>query len=196
MSTITQLAKSPASSRAHRWIVRASLKVLLSSSSLVTAITRSIRRVMARTAASAVLPLSRSRGVAPLAAAAGSDPATGFAGAAVTTSSRAPSCNVTASTVRDASAGPSGPSSLHSTCRAVPVRATAASWLCTAARDGRSTNAVSGLPVAYPGGAPIRSPALPLARRTVPSGSSTNKGAGAPWKTPRSKARSALSESC
>ncbi len=193
MSTITQLAMSPASRRAHRWIVRASLKVLLSSSSLVTAITRSIRRVMARTAPSAVIPLPCSRGAAVLVRFAGR---VGFAGAAVTTSSLAPSGNVTASTNRDASAGPSGPSSLQSTCRAVPVRATAARRLCTAAREGRSTNAVSGLPVAYPGGAPIRSPALPLARRTVPSGSSTNKGAGAPWKTPRSKARSALTESC
>ena len=48
MSTITQLAMSPASSRAQRWSVTASLNVLLSSSSLVTAVTMSIRRVMAR----------------------------------------------------------------------------------------------------------------------------------------------------
>jgi hypothetical protein len=71
----------------------------------------------------------------------------------------------------------------------------AASWLLTAAREGGSMNAVSDLPVAYPGGAPISSPALVLARRTVASCSSTNSGTGALLKTARSKVRSALSES-
>ena len=116
MSTITQLAMSPASSRAHRCSVTASLNVLLSSSSLVTAVTMSIRRVMARTSA-----LGSSAGFR-------ASPAVGlarrFAGwpglAAVTTSSRVPSCNVMTSAVRVASTGPSGPSSLHSTCLAVP----------------------------------------------------------------------------
>ena len=50
--------------------------------------------------------------------------------------------------VRVAGTGPAGPSSVQSACLAVPVRAEAASWLCTAAREARSTNAVSGLPVA------------------------------------------------
>ena len=45
MSTMIQLAISPASSRAQRCTVTASLNVLLSSSSLVTAVTMSIRRV-------------------------------------------------------------------------------------------------------------------------------------------------------
>ena len=106
-----------------------------------------------------------------------------------------PSCSVITSAARVAVTGPSGPSRRHSTSRAFPVRAAAASWLLTAARDGRSTNAVSALPVAYPGGAPIRSPARPFARRTVASASSTNKGTGAWANTARSRARSALSES-
>ncbi len=110
-------------------------------------------------------------------------------------SRRVPSCSVMTSAARVAVTGPSGPSSRHSTSRAFPVRAAAASWLLTAARDGRSTNAVSALPVAYPGGAPIRSPARPFARRTVASASSTNKGTGAWANTARSRARSALSES-
>ncbi len=109
----------------------------------------------------------------------------------MTTSRRAPSGSVVTPAIRLASNGPACPSSLHSTRLAFPVLATAANWLCTAARDGRSTNAVSGLPVAYPGEAPISSPARPLARRTVPSGSSTNNGAGALWKTARSRPRSA-----
>ena len=45
MSTMIQLAISPASSRAQRCTVTASLNVLLSSSSLVTAVIMSIRRV-------------------------------------------------------------------------------------------------------------------------------------------------------
>jgi len=146
MSMITQLATSPASSRAQRWRVTASLNVLLSSSSLVTAVTISVRRVMARTRSSRGGRPSpdpaRSRG-------AFAAPRPPWAGpATVTTSSRAPSCMVRTSAVKVASTGPSGPSSLHSTCLAVPVRAAAASWLLTAARDGRSTKAVSARPVA------------------------------------------------
>jgi len=182
MSTITQLATSPASSRAQRCSVTASLNVLLSSSSLVTAVTMSIRRVIAWTSP---VPLSSCReGLGEV-----------CAPAAATTSSRVPSWRVMTSAARVAGTGPSGPSSRHSTSRAFPVRATAASWLLSAARDGGSTNAVRAFPVAYPGGAPIRSPALPFARRTVASASSTNKGTGAWVNTARSRARSALSES-
>ena len=49
---ITQSAISPASSRAHRCSVTASLNVLLSSRTLVTAVTASSRRVMAAMAGS------------------------------------------------------------------------------------------------------------------------------------------------
>ena len=141
MSTITQLAMSPASSRAHRWRVTASLNVLLSSSSLVTAVTISIRRVMAW--------MSPSDPPASLGSLTffGAGPATAGL-SAVTTSNRAPSCIVMTSTVKVASTGPCGPISLHSTWRVVPVRAAAASWLLTAARDGRSTKAVRARPVA------------------------------------------------
>ena len=47
MSTMSQLAISPASSRAQRCRVTASLNVLLSSRSLVTAVTMSIRLITA-----------------------------------------------------------------------------------------------------------------------------------------------------
>jgi hypothetical protein len=50
---MAQLAMSPASSRAHRCSVTASLNVLLSRRSLVTAVTMSIRRAMASTVPSA-----------------------------------------------------------------------------------------------------------------------------------------------
>ena len=49
MSMMTQVGEIAASSRAQRCSVTASLNVLLSSSSLVTAVTVSIRRVIART---------------------------------------------------------------------------------------------------------------------------------------------------
>ena len=135
---------SPASSLAQRCSVTASLKVLLSSSSLVTEVTMSIRRVIDWTAPSA--PPRRSREVAPSVPAVVTGPGAGSV--TVTTSRRAPSCSVATPAIRLASNGPAGPSSLHSTRLVFPVLATAASWLCTAARDGRSTNAVSSLPVA------------------------------------------------
>ena len=52
MSMMTQSASSPASSRANRCMVSASLNVLLSSSSLVTAVTMSSRLVIATIAGS------------------------------------------------------------------------------------------------------------------------------------------------
>ena len=89
----------------------------------------------------------------------------------------------------------SRPSSEQATRRPLPVRTTAASWECTAARDGRSTNAVSALPVAYPVPEPSSSPARTLARRTVPSRSSRNIGTGALANMARSRRRSASVES-
>ena len=50
-------------------------------------------------------------------------------------------------TVSWVSTAPSGPSRRQLTWRDRPVRAAAASWLCTAARDGRSTKAVNIFPV-------------------------------------------------
>jgi len=129
---MTQLAMSPASSRAQRCSVTASLNVLLSRSSLVTAVTMSIRRVMDSISPGGATP--------PV------TPSSGTVAPAVTTSRRAPSVSTLA--VRVAGTGPPGPSSVQSACLAAPVLAAAASWLCTAAREGRSTNAVSGLPVA------------------------------------------------
>ncbi len=89
----------------------------------------------------------------------------------------------------------SRPSSEQATRRPLPVLTTAASWECTAARDGRSTNAVSALPVAYPVPEPSSSPARTLARRTVPSRSSRNIGTGALANMARSSRRSASVES-
>ena len=101
MSTITQLAMSPASSRAQRCNVTASLNMLLSSSSLVTAVTMSIRRVMARTSPAASSPsCARAR-----VALDGTDPP----GAAETTSRRVPSCSVITSAARVAVDGPVRP---------------------------------------------------------------------------------------
>ncbi len=61
MSMMTQLAMSPASSRAQRCTVTASLNVLLSRSSPVTAVTMSIRRVMAAAMSSEGTTLPRPR---------------------------------------------------------------------------------------------------------------------------------------
>ena len=89
MSTITQLAMPPASSRAQRCSVTASLNVLLSSSTLVTAVIMSIRRVIAPTSA----PVSSAGLGAARLARAGTDAAVSGL-AAATTTSRVPSCRV------------------------------------------------------------------------------------------------------
>jgi hypothetical protein len=117
MSTITQLAMLPASTRAHRCSVTASLNVLLSSSTRVTAVTMSIRRVIAPTSPSASSAGGeagrRARAGAGAGAGAGAraGPAAAVCGlAAATTTSRVPSGKVMTSTARVTSTGPSAPS--------------------------------------------------------------------------------------
>ncbi len=100
-----------------------------------------------------------------------------------------------AATVTAAVTGPPAVSSRQETERGCPVRVTAASCVAKAARNGRSTNAPSGLPVAYPVGAPSSSAALLLARRIVPSCSSRNSGTGACWNTACSRRRSVRTDS-
>ena len=117
----------------------ASLNVLLSRRSLVTAVTMSIRLVIA-----SISPGGATPPVPPPAPGGTHPPDPPWVRA--TTSSRAPSSSMLA--VRVAATGPAGPSSVQSACLGAPVLVAAASWLCTAAREARSTNAVSGLPVA------------------------------------------------
>ena len=194
MSMSTQSAISPASSRAHRCSVTASLNVLLSSSTLVTAVTASSRRVMAATAGS---PFAFAAGrFAGLSSRCGSPATAGTAvRVAVTIRTDGSPGRSAAAAVSMTSTGPSPLSSRQPAVRCLPVRATAASCVCTVARKGRSTNAVSGLPVAYPVGDPSSAAASLLARLIVPSCSSRNSGTGACWKTACSSRRSARTDS-
>jgi hypothetical protein len=126
-------------------MVTASLNVLLSSSSLVTAVTMSSRRasVVARwpfpgagSGSAWAVPLFpgglwRGRPGMTVAASSGGSPG-----------------RLIPVTARVTAVGPPGASIRHPACRGSPVRTTAASCVCTAARCGGSTKTVSCLPVA------------------------------------------------
>ena len=156
MSMITQSAISPASSLAHRCRVTASLNVLLSSSSRVTVVTMSIRWVIDAIDASAPGAAFAASFPASFPAALGRCERAGAVcwGAAVITSTGGSPGRSIAVAVSVMSSWPSAASMRQSARRGPPVRATAASCVCTAARDPRSTKFVSGLPVAYPVGTP------------------------------------------
>ena len=201
-SMITQSAISPASSRAHRWSVTASLNVLLSSRTLVSAMTASSRRVMAAMAGSPTV--SRAAFAAgragrfpglPSGSAASSATPPAAPGKIVTIRTGGSPGSSAAAAVRATSSGPSAVRIRQFAVRGLPVRATAASCVWTAALKGRSMKALSGLPVAYPDGAPSSAAALLLARLIVPSCSSRNSGAGACWKTACNSRRSACTDS-
>ena len=192
MSMMTQSASSPASSRAHRCRVTASLNVLLSRSSRVTDVTMSSRLVIAVMAGSVASSITA--GAAPSAAAppAAVTAESAPAGATVTMNSGGSPGSSTAAAVRVASSGPVEVSTRQLAFRSAPVRATAASCVCSAARNGRSTKDVSGLPVAYPAGNPSSAAARSFARRIVLSCSSRNRAAGVRWKAACSSRRSAV----
>ena len=130
----------------------ASLNVLLSSRTLVTAVTASSRRVMAAMAGSPLaFAAARFAGLSSRSAAIAPD---GAPGVAVTIRTGGSPGRSAAAAVSVTSTGPSEARIRQPTVRGLPVRATAASSVWTAALKGRSTNAVSGLPVAYPDGDP------------------------------------------
>ena len=118
-----QPAMLPASSRAQRCSVTASLNVLLSRSSLVTAVTMSIRLTLLTRGDDPPEPPALGGAARPPEPP--GPPSGGIAAPTVTTSNGTPCLSRLA--VRVADTGPFGPSSVQSACLAVPMETPAGS---------------------------------------------------------------------
>ncbi len=152
---MTQAASSPASSRAERCSVIDSLKFSFSSRSLVTAVTRSIRCVMASTAPAERLPLASAAPLPEMPASVGrtvvrssSAPAVPATSATATINRSRSPLTLTRLIVSSRTVAPVELSRPQRTRPTRPLRATAWSCVCTAARLCRATKVVNDLPVA------------------------------------------------
>ena len=191
---ITQSAISPASSRAHRCSVTASLNVLLSSRTLVTAVTVSSRLVMAATGGSpAALRRRPLRALVLGARRVGrgrADPRRRAAGGRGDDEHRRVAGQVGRGRGQRASTGPSAVRIRQLAVRGFPVRSDGGELRLHRGPERQVDERGSGLPVAYPDGDPSSAAAWLFARLIVPSCSSRNSGTGACWNTACSSRRS------